>query len=248
MVKTHGKSRVTLGIALIVVGALLAALNFNVLPAKAGNIIYSWQMLLIVIGTVSLFRRHVLSGVILIVIGCFLMVPRLGRLYPESFPAADTFVSIYWPLLLVFAGILVLVFRACGKRHRAERFRCMKSRLSESGKQYPVNEDFRKVNVFGYGEYFVMDTEFNGGTLTAVFGGMEVDLRKAVLPEGDTYLKVEMVFSGLTLFISEEWTVDTQIEVVAGGIEDRRKGRTDSRGRRLIIFGSVVFSGIEIKN
>lgn len=248
MVKTHGKSRVTLGVALIVVGALLAALNFNVLPAKAGNIIYSWQMLLIVIGIVSLFRRHFIPGVIMVVVGCFLMVPRLARLYPESFPAADTFVSIYWPLLLVFAGIIMLVCRVCGTHRRAEKIKCMKSRLKNSGNRYPVNEEFNKMNVFGYGEYFVIDTEFNGGTLTAVFGGMEVDLRKAVLPEGDTYLKVEAVFSGITLLISEEWMVDTQLEVVAGGIEDRRSGKHGSNGRRLIIFGSVVFSGIEIRN
>jgi predicted membrane protein len=233
---------------LIIAGSILAGVNLKLIPADIKKIICSWQTLVIVLGIVLLFnRRKTLCGIFMICIGAFFMVPRL------ELPCVSVdFVALYWPLLLVMAGIIIIVYclirrkyPSCSHHHHYHhRFERHKSNY----KQYPVNEDFHKVNIFGYGEYFVIDTEFNGGTLTAVFGGMEVDLRKATLPEGDTFLKIDIVFSGITLFIPENWIIDTQIEVVASGIEDHRVSKPATQGRRLVIFGSAVFSGIEIKN
>jgi predicted membrane protein len=85
--------------------------------------------------------------------------------------------------------------------------------------------------------------------LKAVFGGIELDLRKAYLPEGDTYLNIEAVFGGISLFVPDNWLLEERVESVCGGVDDSRHFRTQTdTSRKLIINGSVVFSGIEIMN
>lgn len=250
--KSHLVRSILLGIVLIVAGGILAGVNLKLIPADINIIICSWQAVLIVLGIILLFkRRKTLLGIFMIIIGAFFIVPRLNL---PGVPA--NFVALYWPLLLVIAGIVIIIFCLVKRNsprwghHRHHHHHCPNrfERWTNYYKQYPVNEDFQKVNIFGHGEYFVIDTEFNGGSLTSVFGGMEVDLRKATLPEGDTFLRIDIVFSGVTLFIPENWFIDTQIEIVASGVDDHRISKSATPGRRLVIFGSAVFSGLEIKN
>ncbi|MDR1886348.1 MAG: cell wall-active antibiotics response protein, partial [Prevotellaceae bacterium] len=79
--------------------------------------------------------------------------------------------------------------------------------------------------------------------------GIELDLRKAYLPEGDTLLNIEAIFGGISLFVPDNWLLDVQVESILGGIDDSRR-ITDviDTSRRLIIKGSVVFGGVEIRN
>ena len=49
----------------------------------------------------------------------------------------------------------------------------------------------------------VVDDEFKGGTVQAIFGGIELDLRKTHLPEGETMLHIEAIFGGVELFVPD---------------------------------------------
>ncbi|MDR1898202.1 MAG: cell wall-active antibiotics response protein [Prevotellaceae bacterium] len=261
----HHHSGLVLGILLVLLGGILIFVNSDILPKEINRIVISWQMILIFIGIFS-FRKHLLPRICVVFTGIFFMIPKLAKEFPDTFSfVGDNFVSAYWPVFLILAGIIV-IYRLSAQRCYEKRrlcgkdgtFNCKGSRnfhhqrhrrhYFTDRKPYEINEDFSKVNVFGYGEYIVIDTEFKGGSLTAVFGGIELDLRKAFMPEGDTYLEIEAVFSGITLFLPDNWMVVPQIETVFGGIDDHRyTGAVDS-SRRLIIVGSGVFSGIDFKN
>jgi predicted membrane protein len=85
--------------------------------------------------------------------------------------------------------------------------------------------------------------------LKVVFGATEIDLRKTSLPERDIYLMIEAVFSGVVLFITDDWKVESQMECVFSGISDKRCAtETINASKRLVLVGSCVFSGCEIKN
>ena len=73
------------GLILVLAGALMLAFNFGALPQELKRVVFSWQMLLIAIGTFNLFKRQFTSGVILILVGTFFIIPRIVRQFPDAF-------------------------------------------------------------------------------------------------------------------------------------------------------------------
>ena len=65
------------GLVLMVIGVIFLAANFGFVSDKLRNILISWQMLLIVIGVVNLFRQRLIPAVWLIFIGGFFMIPKV---------------------------------------------------------------------------------------------------------------------------------------------------------------------------
>ena len=108
---------------------------------------------------------------------------------------------------------------------------------------------FSKNSIFGAGEHIVLEPEFKGGELNAVFGGITLDLRKTNLPEGETRLDVNAVFGGITILVPNNWLVETHLDAVFGGFEDKRfKVDTIDTSRKLVITGACVFGGGELRN
>jgi predicted membrane protein len=259
MKKTRKSIRYTgivLGILLILLGGLLVSSHAGLLPANFTRIILSWQMLVIVIGILSLFKRSTFFGLFLILNGGFFIIPRLAEVYPNAFPwVNDEFISGYWAGLLIMTGILIVIhwiFKPHKKWHKwSEEGEVVfhHHRRNRAKKHFEINGDFSKSHVFSSGEYIVLEPEFNGGEVNVVFGATEIDLRKTSLPEGDTYLALNVVFSGMVLLVPDEWKVESQIECAFSGVTDKRHSIDTADGsRRLILLGSCVFSGVEIKN
>ncbi|MDR3245736.1 MAG: DUF5668 domain-containing protein, partial [Prevotellaceae bacterium] len=216
--ETH-KKRIKFGIAsgviLILLGSLLVARNLNLLSADFNKIVISWPMLLIVIGIFSLVKRRIFQGFFLLCAGIFFIIPRVAKVFPDMFGEIGVnFARVYWPVLLIVVGVALILHWICipknpccrhwhshstKKPNPDSHFQWDNSRFEQDENR--KGTDFSKTSVFGNGKYIVVDTEFKGGTLKAVFGGIELDLRKAYLPEGDTYLNIEAVFGGISLFV-----------------------------------------------
>jgi len=93
------------GLVLMLVGALFLAFNFNFITFPLNTVIFSWQMLLIFIGAINLYKAKVIPGVILVFVGSFFIIPKI---FPEI---NEQFIHIYWPVLLIAAGIVILLQR-----------------------------------------------------------------------------------------------------------------------------------------
>ena len=255
--KTHRvrhHTEIVVGVLLILLGGLFLIANFGPLP-QLKNVIISWQMLLIAIGILS-FRKHSFTGFCLILVGSFFLIPKLAEVFTESFFWVNNdFTSNYWAILLIAVGIFWIVVprkkwhRRCEENVRFYHHHHRRHRCNGEDKQYEINGEFSKTTIFGSGEYIVLEPEFKGGEVKVVFGASEIDLRKTSLPEGDTYLKIEAVFSGITFLIPDNWNIESQIEYAFSGIADKRRVvmPVDS-SRRLVLVGSCVFSGCEIKS
>jgi predicted membrane protein len=256
-IKNH-YAGIIFSVILIMFGLLLIAANTGLIPPGFSKIIISWQMLMIIIGICSIVKRRVLHfhGFLFVCLGIFFIIPRVAKIFPSVFGDIDTnFIRDYWPVLLILAGI-VFILRilckppaSCCRRSRKyyNHFHEDRGRFRKEENYY--SGDFSKTSIFGNGRYIVIDTEFTGGTLNSVFGGIELDLRKAYLPEGDTVLNIEAVFGGITIFVPDGWMLDVNVESVLGGIDDgRRISEPVDTSRRLILKGSIMFGGVEIKN
>lgn len=236
------------GLVLILIGLVFLLFNFNLLPLQLKWVIISWPSLLILIGLFNLFKKQYVSSIILFLVGTFFLIPRIISAFPEVFPnGIDNFTQNFWPILLVVAGGLIIA----GKLFPNRFGNC--SNTYNSGSSYPKknrrNGGFEKNSVFGSGEHIVLEPEFEGGELNAVFGSLTIDLRKTTLKEGVTRLETNAVFGSVTIFVPRNWLVETNVDAVFGGFEDqRRQEEITDMGRKLLITGACVFGGSELRN
>ena len=246
------------GLILMLIGVLFLGFNFGILPQKMKWIIFSWQMLLIFIGFIKLLKRRFVTATILITIGGFFIIPRIIETYPQLLPGATAdFTHVYWPLLLIVAGILIILGKIFGPKmgfyewneHQHHHRHHHHGHRQYYSKYENMNGGFSKNSVFGAGEHIVLDPVFKGGEMNAVFGGITLDLRKTTLAEGDTRLEVNAVFGGVTILVPDTWLVETHLDAVFGGFEDKRfKVDSIDTSRKLIITGACVFGGGELRS
>ncbi|MFM2290812.1 MAG: hypothetical protein RIS29_625 [Bacteroidota bacterium] len=257
------KKGIGFGLFLVLLGVVLLGLNFGLIPHELRHVLISWPMLLIVIGIGNFLKgHHVVSGTVLIMVGGFFIIPRFIQAYPAYFPGFNgDFTHIYWPLLLIAGGILIVVGKIFGDKwgwhncehahHHHRRHDRWKDRQTQyESKNWSANPNgFSKNSVFRSGEHIVLDPEFKGGEMNAVFGGITLDLRRTSLPEGETVLEVNAVFGGITIYVPQNWFIETHLDAVFGGFQDNRMPIEPlDTTRKLIISGSCVFGGGELRN
>ena len=80
-------------------------------------------------------------------------------------------------------------------------------------------------------------------------GGAEINLQQADIKQA-AVLEVNNVFAGTKIFIPSNWDIKNEITAVFGGVEDKRSLNlpTPDAKKSIILRGTCVFGGIEIKN
>jgi predicted membrane protein len=90
--------------------------------------------------------------------------------------------------------------------------------------------------------------EFKGGSVTAIFGGAEVDLRDA-MPVADARLDVFTAFGGVEIRVPEGWQVSVKGLPLFGGIDNiTAKEQLPENATLLPVNATALFGGIEIKH
>jgi predicted membrane protein len=228
-----GTSKIGLGIVLIFLGFVLVIKNIGFLPDYFEDIIFSWQMLLIAIGFVmTLGTGNRGPGLIVMAVGGFFILP-------EIFNADWRNYSLFWPAILIIAGVIVITN---ARWLKSENWH---SRTTNSSDVIDI------VNIFGGGERIINSTNFSGGKITSIFGGAEVDLTRAQLAPGESVIEMSCIFGGASLIVPTEWNVVIDVTPILGGFSDSRKmipGRAVDPSKTLVIRGAVIFGGGEIKS
>ncbi len=240
IIKRHKMKKYAFGFFVILAGLLLLAFNFDILPYAWKHVIFSWQMLLIVIGAISIFGNDSrMPGMILILIGGFFLVP-------EIFVMHISFTRLFWPLILIIIGLMIL-----SKRGMNERWRHKVGHVfGQADSPLPEEGFINEANIFSGSKHRVTNQVFKGGKISNIFGGTEIDLTQATLAEGRTELTIECIFGGVTLIVPADWKVVLNINAILGGFSDKRLviKETADPNKVLIIRGSAIFGGGEIKS
>jgi len=239
--------------ALLVIGAglLLLCLNGGVLPVAWKYFLISWPMLLFVLGCTGLCRIHYVSGIILASIGAFFLVPRFSALFPAT-SFDGQFLSTWWPIFIVIGGLLIF-FSILIKPKRFNRSHHHHAKGCRDDNHFTTQEENRdgKINyklILSGTEQVILDPVFKGGIIEAVLGGLELDLRRTSLPEGETYLYVKSVFGGVDIKAPEDWYIEIRSESLFGGVtDDRFKAQQIDHSKKLIIVCNAVFGGVTIR-
>jgi predicted membrane protein len=218
-----------LGIVLIVVGAALILKNMGIFPYCIKNIIFSWQMLLVTIGLVITLgsSNDRTGGIIAMVVGAFFLIPKIFRVTFD--------INIFWPMIFIVVGLIFIFSRGCRiKGHSKAK----------------IGDDFLDIaNIFSGSDKKIMSENFSGGKITAIFGGSEIDFTQTKLAYGTSELEVTCVFGGIVLTVPSDWDVKVNVTSVFGGVDERQliSGKFVDTSKQLIIKGTAVFGGVELK-
>jgi predicted membrane protein len=225
-------NRIIIGVILVIAGLFLVIRNTGFFPDFIDKVVFSWPMLLVAIGLVmTLGAAEKTAGIIVMAVGGFFMIPLIFR---ETFHMYNMF----WPSIFIIVGVIFIASRRRGW-----------NAVSSKG---TVGDDYIDyVNVFSGGERQIVSQNFLGGKISAVFGGIELDLTKAKLAPGTSVLEIACVFGGATIIVPDDWFVTIEVTPILGGFSDSRKlspGRVVDQSKHLLIKGAVVFGGGEIKS
>ena len=229
----HSSSnRAIIGVILVIAGLFLVIRNTGFFPGFIDHVIFSWPMLLVVIGLVmTLGASEKTAGIIVMAVGGFFMIPRI---FSETFHMYNMF----WPSIFIIIGVIFIVTKRKGW-----------NAVSSKGM---ANDDFIDyVSVFSGNERQIVSQNFKGGKISAVFGGIDLDLTKAKLSPGRNELEIACVFGGTTIIVPENWSVTIEVTPVLGGFSDSRRlipGTTAETASQLVIKGAVIFGGGEVKS
>ena len=233
--RSESSHRLMIGILLIIAGLILILKKSTVLPQPLDyfidDVIFSWQMLLIAIGVVSLIGSdNKTPGIVLISVGGFLLIPELFTDFFRSF-------NFFWPALFIVIGVVLLL--------NSKRLSAVSSYKGES-----KADIIDIVNIFSGAERQLITDNFKGGKITAIFGGGEVNLTRCSLAPGDNVIEITCIFGGTTIIVPENWNVILEVTPILGGFSDNRKIIGDvmrDNTRTLAVRGTVIFGGGEIK-
>lgn len=119
----------------------------------------------------------------------------------------------------------------------------------ESDESYSSEDFVNTTCIFGGTKKVVLSKNFKGGDLVNVFGGAEIDLTQADIND-KAVIEVTAIFGGATLIVPSNWEVKSTVITIFGGINDKRKiaALTEQTGKKLILKGTVIFGGVEIKS
>jgi len=226
-------ARLLIGAVLIIFGSLFILDNYGLIDFDVPYYIWSWETVFILIGLVLLVSsRHKLPGFIFAGIGLF-------NLFPE-----------FWPLSLIVIGLYLILRKNSKKNYDIFIGKYESDKGNKSGTK--INPDkIEDVSIFGGSTKTFTTHNFQGGEITAIFGGSEINLIESSLAEGTQLLEITTIFGGSTLIIPNDWNVELDIVPIFGGFSDKRikdPNLTRPTDRKLIIKGTLIFGGGEIKN
>jgi len=248
-----GKGHIWAGVFIVIIGiALLLPLT-----ADVRNWVISWPMLLIVMG-LFIGLRHGFRGpawLILILVG--------GTFLIEKIDPNISFREYLVPAILISIGLL-FIFRPrrrsyCGPKETkiadltessVTANPAFENKLADKtpGEKNYSQDYIDSTSIFGGNKKNVLSKNFKGGDIVNIFGGSEINLGQADFT-GIVELEVTQIFGGTKLVVPSNWEVKPEMTAIFGGIEDKRDvGTTSNPDKVLVLRGTSIFAGIEIKS
>jgi hypothetical protein len=250
--KRRQEGRIFAGLILVAVGAALLLRNSGFpLPYW----LFSWPVILILVGLYSgvkhSFRNN--TWIILIAVGGFFLIEKV---IPEM-----KLTPYFWPAAIIALGVLFILrpHRSSWIGNRDDEKKNDPNAITGSnwqqlndGSSYSTDSsDYLKLSsVFSGVKRNIVSKNFQGGKISCVFGGADIDLTQADI-QGKTELRFEVVFGGVKLVVPPHWVVYNELDGVFHGVDDKRKFNTVTGApaeKILMLKGSVVFGGVEIRS
>ena len=149
--------------------------------------------------------RNLFWGFFLIGIGMLLLLDNLDLL---SFGEV---IADFWPLFLILFGLRILLRKKTGNAAQPDPRASSQSQANDAASftmAQPVEGELvHQSNVFGDLFLIITSQNFKGGSASAVFGDIDIDLSKAALADGDHALHVHSIFGSTRIILPTDAAV-----------------------------------------
>ncbi|SDM44831.1 Cell wall-active antibiotics response 4TMS YvqF [Daejeonella rubra] len=215
--------------------------------------IFSWPVFLIIIG-VFIGKRQGFnrpSAFMPIVIGVIFLS---NKILPDM-----DLGRFFWPFLIIGFGTWMIL----GRKKKTQLGSSEWDKKVDSGFNFDTEPndtqsgfntgDFSgdridSASIFGGIKKNIVSKNFQGGDIVNFFGGSEINLMQADI-KGRVKIEVVQVFGGTKIIVPANWTVQSEMVAIFGGIEDKRPPQLNAiPDKVLIIEGTSIFGGIDIKS
>lgn len=220
--------RLLLGLTIVALGVLYLLDAAGVLDARKA-IDQWWPALLVAAGLLTLAERppSVVRGSILTGLGAGLL------LFTTDLVKGNAW-DYLWPTLLILVG-MAIVARWTG-------------RTIAPG---ATDEDvIRSTAVFGGPKLASTAQSFHGAWLTAIFGGITLDLRDARPAPDGASINATAAFGGIDILVPKGWRISVRSTPIFGGLDDKTDHSlpTAADAPTLHVDAVSIFGGVSIKH
>ncbi len=215
--------RAVVGTGFLGVGVLLLFEQQDVLDA--GEVIADWwPVLFLVAALLDLVTRppRYASATVLGLVGFVLLGVTTDVVGASVWEVA-------WPVALVGLGLWLLLRRP-----------------ATVDRDVTPEETVDVVALFSGRRVVPAGPRFRGGTTTALFGGVDVDLTEAVV-EGEAVLDAVAIFGGVEVHVPLGWRVVVDGPAIFGGHENHVPPPTRADAPTLRVRATAIFGGVDVK-
>lgn len=222
--------RLVFGLAVTTLGVLWTL--DNLFGIDSDSIISWWPLLLVGFGLMKLTGvgtdKRTIPGAIFLAAGLLLLGNKL------RLPWWHVGIADLWPLMLIFFGVSVVLRSMRGPD------------VAEAGD----DDDFvRTFALMGGVTRRNRSDAFRGGDLSAMMGGVELDLREAQLASDRVVVEVFAMWGGIEIIVPPDWRVEGEVTPIMAGYEDNtRLDPGAPPAGVLVVRGFAVMGGIEVVN
>jgi len=220
--------RLIFGLAILAIGTILLLESLGV--ANADALWDYWPLFLVAIGVVKLNEARRTSAWISASLWVF--VGAWWTLYNVGI--VDLHILDLWPILLIVGGLSLMRRSWRPGRPRSES---------------PVDADHSSgFAVFCGVRRQISSKNFENGDFSAIMGGCEVDMTQADISSGEATIDVVAIMGGIDIRVPRTWTIDDHVTAILGGFADRTDRSQADPNKRLVVRGTAMMGGVDIKN
>lgn len=215
------------GIVIIIIG-ILCFLE-AIVPGFAVEFDLVWPCIVIACAIYFMIKKRKVDT-----FGSFLIVASIWyTLYYFGFIGVKLS-DVFFPLLLVFVGLSIIMNTILYKSGRRVR-----ARVIQKG-------DISYYGIFSGIEERIKTKDFKGAKIFAIFGGVDLDLREMQIKK-DTIIDGYAIFGGIDLLVADDYNVVVRGSSFFGGNENESNNKHDDKRPTLYVNCLSVFGGVTIK-
>lgn len=221
-------SKIIWGIVIIAAAVIFA---LNTLGVTNVDVLFPgwWTLFIIVPSLAGIFTDRDKSGSIVgLIIGVSLLLWKLEILD----------LSYMWEIIVVAVLLIIGIKLIVGglRRKKTGEYDTVKVHVSS---------DADGTAIFGGREMNFDGQVFDGCELTAIFGGIECDLRRAII-EKDCHIRATAIFGGIDIKVPRGVNVKVSSTNIFGGTDDECD-RDPSSDVTIYVEAVSIFGGVDIK-
>lgn len=217
------------GFIFIAVGILYAGNTFNLWDFKL--FFHGWWTLFIIVPClISIVENGFSTGNIVgLVIGVLFLLSSQGIVNSRIIS------KLIFPAILILIGIKII-------------FRDSFNKTMNKGINVNINREGRLeyTSIFGNQKEMYPNEQFNGASMLAIFGCMELNLMNAIINE-DIIINSTSIFGGVDIIVPINVNVKISSIPIFGGASNKARPCMDANAPTIYINATCIFGGLDSK-